>query len=133
MASRKELWIHSTEGPLRFGEAHEDAEHRRIEVLHGGRRLVLWILQTARKCIFVGCEPMGYRLFNPITRKIIHSKSVVFDELNTGTTDGIEFSKWKVRKTLLDKIGVSVMEDGSSSSGSEGGPDSEEMGQEEGE
>ena len=36
------------------------------------------------KCIFVGCKDglKGYKLWNPITRKIVYSPDVVFREVN---------------------------------------------------
>ncbi|GKV36358.1 hypothetical protein SLEP1_g44499 [Rubroshorea leprosula] len=38
--------------------------------------------QKSEKCIFVGysCESKGYRLYNPITKKLIIRRDVVFDE-----------------------------------------------------
>jgi hypothetical protein len=44
------------------------------------------------KCVFIGVseESKAYRLYNPITKKIIISRDVLFDEENTWDWSSIE-------------------------------------------
>ena len=46
------------------------------------------------KCIFVGysSETKGYRFFNPLTKQLIVSRDVVFDEKNAWNWDELQYS-----------------------------------------
>ena len=39
-----------------------------------------------------GEKPMGYKLYNPVTQKIIFSRDVIFDENKSWNWDQVEFS-----------------------------------------
>jgi len=51
------------------------------------------------KCVFIGVseESKAYRLYNPITKKIIISRDVLFDEENTW-----DWSSTEQQQSLID-------------------------------
>jgi len=60
----------------------------------------------SKKCIFIeyGDRRMGYKLYNPITKKVIMSKDVIFEEDKTWQwNDDQETVKWISTDLILEE------------------------------